>query len=309
MSATPDNSPSYTARDHLLGRLSEALQDAADERSVSDPQYYEELLSDEELLIEEYADGQLSAEDAAAFEALCRVRPDVRDRLACQRALPNILRTSTPRAPVQPRPRVLVMERRRLSVALAASVAILLGGTSLYLNYQLSEQRRIAANREREWQQRDVKQRETIAQLEKQGQTAAPSQQAPTKAPTIQPGNSQEPGPVLASLIIPAFSRGDATILRFTIPAGTGQVELHFNIGSDTDFPSYRVAVEAAGSVIKRATAKPHRVDRYNTVSIRLPVRFKSEQRLQASVSGVRPGQPDELVAGYSFILVHVVQR
>jgi hypothetical protein len=276
---------------------------------VTDPVYYEELVSEEELLIEEYAAGRLSTPDAEAFEAVCRMRPDVRERLACERALPGILASNVPYRTARPRGRIVVMERWRLFTALAASIAAILGGASLYLNYQLSEHRSIAVNREREWQQRDLKQRETIAQLQQQLQTPPQTQPPPKSPPESIPGNSQQTGPLLASLIIPPFSRGDAAIPHFTIPDGVGQVGLHFNIGTDTDFPSYRVVVERRGSVVMRATVKPHIVNRYRTVSVVLPVKFKGEQPLQASVFGMRPAQPDEPVEGYSFILAREVLR
>jgi hypothetical protein len=121
-------------------------------------------------------------------------------------------------------------------------------------------------------------------------------------------GDSRVTAPLLASLIIPSTARSATDIPRFTIPSGTGRVELNFNIGADTDFSAYRVVVEAQGSVVARTKVKSHVVNRFPVVSVMLPVRFTGEQYLQASVFGLT-AQSDELLEAYSFILVRGVRR
>src|ERR1700744_1946260 len=75
----------HSAREHLLGRLPESERDLADEKSITDRVYFESLTAEEQLLIEEYVEGEISPQDRVDFEEQLRIRPELKDRVALER--------------------------------------------------------------------------------------------------------------------------------------------------------------------------------------------------------------------------------
>jgi len=284
----------YSPRDHLLGRLREAELDRADERSISDRAYFEELTAEEQLLIEEYVSGDMSAEDQRDFERQTSIRPELRERVLLER---------------MSRERAFRSRRSsrdtwtRILLPLAASIAIIALGSAFYLQRELVQQRRILAGREHDWQTREAGQRARIAELEALAR-------APEAPPAIAKSvDAQRPGlPVVASFFIKPYTLGEGDEQHFPVPKSSGRVELQFNLGPENRFTAYRIVISKAdGPVVSRMIARPkiivkEKKDKYRVVSASVPTNLAG-QHFEASVAGIAPGKPDEIVASYAFAL------
>ena len=314
------------SRDHLLGRLSEPDERAADERSITDGAYYEELMSEEELLIEEYAAGRLSPEDADDFRRQCSLRPDFRERLALEQALPELgvvsaaeskqaKSTGEPqRAPAIGTQIAVPSRKPRVTpsfplIGLAASMMVVLMGSVIYLAGQLQSERHLAGKRDTEWQKRSDEQQDAISDLQRRIQGSAETGPAPQRSKdTSSPNIPQNPGivgPLLATLLLQPTERGNDVIKELLLPPSGGWVELRLNIGTDSNFDVYRIEVKDHGSVIASSTSRPRILENYRVVSMKLPVPPSGQRSLVALVTGIASGGADMPVGSYSFALKH----
>ena len=283
------NQGDFSAREHVLGLLDEERMERAEERSLSDASYYQEMIAEEQLLVEDFAAGILPEADGAAFEKQLKLRPDLRERVTLERLL-------------RKRPMAQVKQRggARLLLALAASIAVAATAVSAVFWYRLNQTQRLAAEHESEWNSRAQKLRAQIGQLESAARQprATPEDQSRPAVPGRLP-------PVSASFLILAYSRGGDTSeeQRFQAPAAAGQVELRFNIGTDNAFETYRILLRQSGKVVANRLARARKVEGYRVVSITLPAPGAGDQRLEARVSGISPGKPDDPIGSYAFIL------
>jgi len=298
MEGSSENPAAYSPRDHLLGRLAEADQDRADERSVVDARYYEQLIAEEQLLVEEYAAGHLPAGESVAFEAQCVLRPDLRERVAWQKALPEIL--GKPQSSSLPRPVSINSGAKRqfpAYLALAAALVLIMGGLTTYLLFQLEGTRRIAARNEADLQRRDQEQRDTIARLRRD---LGARKIVGSPEPAV--GHLAEP--LLAVVRPPRTFRGETEQQTFAVRPGSGSVKLQFTIDPDSDYKMYRVLIKSDRAVvIANITAPAQLAGEFRVVPA--IIRFGPEvpHHLIAAVSGMRAGAPDLTVATYDFTL------
>ena len=166
MNGKPSSTIRFSARDHLLGRLNESEMEHADELAISDSEYYAALIAEEESLIEGFAESRLSPEDERDFRRMCAKRPDLRERVALERALQQKFRPRRARlfnavvAAVRgdvswPQPRVAGGSGRWCCLALVPA--------AVFVGYRVSEKKREL--NDKEWARKYESQRERVAQL------------------------------------------------------------------------------------------------------------------------------------------------
>ena len=286
----------YSPRDHLLGRTSGDELEGADERSLTNPSYFEALTAEEQLLVEEYVAGKLSPADRRDFEQQLVRRSELRERVVLER-----------------------MSRRRAAVAmpvrggwsrkalpLAAAITLFAIGSSLYYQVKLNGERQLMAAREHEWQARHAAARARVAELEAAARPLAPSG---VPAPSRTDNKSVRPErpvlPIVATFLINPYTRGTSEEPRLAVSGSRGAVELQFNLESENRFALYHVSVETAeGSPVASVTAKTKVVqDQFRVVSATVPSSLASGRHFVATVSGIGAGNREEPLASYAFVL------
>jgi hypothetical protein len=274
------NTPENRARVHLLGRLPEDERDAADRMLITDPAYFDALSAEEQLLVEQYVSGELSARDRRDLEEQAKLRSDLRELIVLERISRRMtvgpVRTDTGWS--------------RMLLPLAASIALAAVGTSIYFGGELIGQKRLLADREHAWQLRDAGQKARIAQMEAQA-----------RIPEV-------PRPMLAvgaSFFVEPYTLGSSDEPRFGVSNGSGRVELQFSIGPENRFAEYRISIQTeSGSPVTEVLAKPQIVrGRYRVVAATVPADLAQGQHFEATVAGIAPGKRDERLARYAFIL------
>src|SRR5262249_20840520 len=126
--------------------------------------------------------------DVIDLRRQCSLRPDLRERLALEEALGRVSALSS-----EPEKAASIREpegspasdglisiprpsRGRTSplllIGVAASLIVILLGSTIYLAGQLRSERRLASQRESEWHKRDDEQRGTIAEFQKHIQSS-----------------------------------------------------------------------------------------------------------------------------------------
>lgn len=79
-------------RRYLLNELSSVQRDQVEQRFFQDPEYFDELATLEEELVDDYARGGLSPEERQRFEKEWIISPERRERVDAAKALFGILR-------------------------------------------------------------------------------------------------------------------------------------------------------------------------------------------------------------------------
>jgi hypothetical protein len=279
----------YSPRDHLLGRPSGDELDGADERSLTDPSYFEALTAEEQLLVEEYVAGKLSPADRRDFEEQLGRRSELQERVVLERM--SRLR-ATVAMPVR-------SGWSRMALPLAAAITLFAVGSVLYYQIKLNGERQLMAAREREWQAR-------VAELEVAARPPAPPVASVPSRTDNKPVRTERPVlPIVATFVINPYTRGDSEESRLAVSGPRGAVELQFNLESENRFALYRVSVKTAeGSPVASVTAKPKVVqDQFRVVSATVPFSLASGRHFVATVSGIGAGNRQEPLASYAFVL------
>ena len=275
----------FSPRDLLLGRLSEEDRDRADERSLSDPCYFESIIAEEQRMVEAYAVDELNAADRHDFERQCSLRPELGQRVLVEQLLRKRTRDRSVRG----------NSWARIALPLAASVAVIAWTAAWHYSTELAQERRVAAVRAGEWKSREAELQARIGQMQ-----PAPHPESSQLPPQIKPVAK-----VLASFLVLPYSRGGnaSEEPRFDVPAGPGLIELQFNIGTDTAFAKYRIRLRQRNGGARTVTARAHIVNSYRVVSATIPNDLTREGHFEATVMGESPGMSAELIESYAFAL------
>lgn len=93
-----------TIRDYLLGRLPEDELAALDEQAVVNSEFYEELLIAEDELVDEYLDEELTPSERESFEKYFLIAPERHQKLIFSKDLKNYLEQNQENAVPEPEP-------------------------------------------------------------------------------------------------------------------------------------------------------------------------------------------------------------
>jgi hypothetical protein len=276
---TSMNDSEQIATRYLLGELTEPEQIALEERYFSDSQLFDQVVSTETELVDNYARGRLSAQARQRFEQSYLAHPERRERLRFAEALAAKLeQIDASEAASKQSVRassgwtrlsslfqgLLQVEQRALAFSLIIVVLFLTLGSLLLLFKarrirqelaQTQAQQTAQEQRERQLQQQLASERtrnqELTAELEK----------ARAQTPPIEPARPESSAPAFVSLLLLASGvRGAETGSAPTliVPSGTPEVRLQLNL-KDNSYQRYQLELRAIGGkeIFSRRQVKP----------------------------------------------------
>jgi hypothetical protein len=269
------NDPEQIATRYLLGELTEPEQTALEEKYFTDPQIFDQVVSAETELVDDYARGRLSPQMRQRFEQAYLAHTQRRERLRFAEALAARLdQVDASGVAAKQSIRVeswwarfsslLLGEQRALAFSMMLVVLFLTLG-SVWLVFkarragqelaQTQAQQAAQEQRERQLQQQLADERtrnqELMAELEK----------ARAEKPQTGPAPPESSAPAFVTLLLFASGiRGTETgsAPALTVPRGTQQVHLQLNL-KDNSYQRYQVELRAIGGqeIFSRRNLKP----------------------------------------------------
>ncbi|MBB5055476.1 hypothetical protein HDF16_000145 [Granulicella aggregans] len=215
-----------TIRSYLLGKIpdEDELSEKFDEKMLLDPYFSEYVGSLEDDLLEEYADGLMTAADSDAMECHFLVPPERQRQLRSVLLMRRLPRLTAAHAGVASRWRgaVLTMPDRRVFLKIAAGLAL---GSSALFFWNQQHERHIA---------------------EEQSQVAMAVQVLP-KASTW----TAAPPTEIATLLLfrPGLSRGREAVPQITMAKSTARLHVSIALTSSLLTNKLRVEAEQGGTV------------------------------------------------------------
>ncbi|MCM3873633.1 MAG: hypothetical protein ND895_23350 [Pyrinomonadaceae bacterium] len=267
--------PEQIATRYLLGELTEREQTALEEKYFTDPQLFDQVVSAETELVDDYARGRLSPQMRQQFEQAYLAHPQRRERLRFAETLAARL-DQVDASGVAAKQSIRVEswwarfsslvqgEQRALAFSMMLVVLFLTLG-SVWLGFkarragqelaQTQAQQAAQEQRERQLQQQladeRTRNRELMAELEK----------ARAEKPQTGPAPPESSAPAFVTLLLFASGiRGTETgsAPALTVPRGTQQVRLQLNL-KDNSYQRYQVQLRAIGGqeIFSRRNLKP----------------------------------------------------
>jgi hypothetical protein len=211
--------PEGTLRNLLLHRLSAEQSERLEERLLLEEQLADQLEAEETDLLDDFARGRLSAEDAARVERYLLASADASRRVAFARALSRIRDPEFP----QVAKRSFSSRLRTPAVALGAAACLLvIGFTVLHL-----------------WQKQNA-------------DRARAGASTTVAAPAIGPQNSSQGKKTLPfAIVLLADKERGGQPPRFAIPSDIQQVEIQCEIPAGSDHAEYHLILsDASGNAV-----------------------------------------------------------
>lgn len=253
---------------YLLGEMTEEEQAQIEERFLTDNEYFEQLLSVEDALIDDYAQGVLTEYERSKVECLllpsrrqARDVDFVKDLISFVSARPAV-ELNTENSMQAERPgklrSLLALLRirntgKRFSIAAGLlSLVIILGMVIWNLALrkkvgQMETQQAVLENRDqvlqRQLEEQENKRNATVKELEDERRKRDQLEQELAALQKYRPVNSSNDIAIL-DLRADSFSRGGGELKIVSISAGLSRLEVRINLGSKGDYKSY-------GAVIK----------------------------------------------------------
>jgi len=254
-----------TVRQYLLGRLAPEDSSQAEERLLTDDNFYQELLAGEDDLIDEYLSGELSAPEQKLFEDFFMTTPERHEKLRFGRGLKKYVNqagavraSATITEPAEPSPSkrgwfsFLPWQNPTLSYSLAAALVVILIGGVIAIIWNVG----------------------------------------------IRP---QPPGRLLAIELTSGLSRGDDQIKTFSVTSAE-TVELDLRIDPSYDYQRYRGVLQTVDGTEKfQEDGAKINSPSGAIVALRIPARLLPPGSYSVKLSGLnRQGQYEDL-GRYSF--------
>ena len=253
---------------YLLGEMTEEEQAQIEERFLTDNEYFEQLLSVEDALIDDYAQGVLTEYERSKVEGLllpsrrqAREVDFVKDLIGFVSARPadglNTQNSIQAERPGKLRSLLALLRIRntgkRFSIAAGLlSIVIILGMVIWNLALrkkvgQMETQQAMLENRDQVLQQQleeqENKRNATVKELEDERRKRDELEQELAALQKYRPVGSSNDIAIL-DLRADSFSRGGGELKTVSISAGLSRLEVRINLGSKGDYKSY-------GAVIK----------------------------------------------------------
>jgi len=292
---------------YLLGDLGEEEQEKVEQRYISDPAFYEQLLAVEDDLIDSYAEGTLTQNQRASFESHFMRSPERQKRVGFAEAwMMYLSRQSTAVAvPVvkEKKPLFKFISPAAWPAALRVSAAALLlivGGwltvevVRLRSQIQQAELQRAALQKEKEDLEREIDEErnrsmELTAQLEQQ--------------PAPKPDQPNQMGHDIVSFFLtPDLLRGTGNEKRSFIPTDAKQVNLELGF-SDDQYERYDVVIATVGGpeIWRKDAGKPQSRNGGKSMRVQVPAALFKTNDYIVNVIGT---DSSDKVARYSFSVV-----
>jgi hypothetical protein len=259
-------------KEYLLGELSEPEQAALEVKYFTDPRIFDQVLSAENELVDNYVRGRLSPQSRERFERYYLAHPKRCERVKFAEALTTRLDQIEGSGPAAKRragrlsrwQRLLVAlrgQRLMFGVSIAAALLVMIGGLWFFIKGRQARQELAQAQaarasqeqREGELTQRERELEQQVASEHSRAEGLAAElehlkrtgQQAPQTAPTP----TSLPAQTFVSLVLPISSvrSGDTgQPPTLVIPPGTVEARLQLKL-KENDYPGYRVSLRQVG--------------------------------------------------------------
>ena len=328
---------------YLLGTLAGAENERLDELSVTDDEFARRLTAAENDLVDAYASGTLSAEEARQFESHYLASPRRREKSRFAHAFraytgaeKKLLAsagvyvalpapgTSVEHRPIpgqrkKPRPWVFPPASSNLRWGLAAASLMMLfvvgylAYSSLLLHQrvdQVQAERAALLEREQTLQQQLADERSAGAETEKQLASVRErlgelEKIAAAEARRAKNDSAANSGSIVA-LTLAAPLRGAGQPPTVQVPAGTKVLAI--TLGLDPgDFSAYDASLKAAGTgqvIWRSGRHKATAKDGSKTLLARLPAGLLKSENYTLDVTGVSAGGTSEMIGSYLFKVV-----
>jgi hypothetical protein len=216
---TMTETPEGTLRNLLLHRLSTEQSERWEERLLLEEQVAEQLEAEENDLLDDFARGRLSADDAERVERYLLASADASRRVAFAKALSRLRASEFPQVAQRSSSSWL----RISAVALGAAACLLMVAlTVLHLSHKQSA-----------------------------GRAGASASTAATSAAASPQNSSQAKQALPFAIVLLADKVRGGQPLRFAIPSDIQQVEIQCEIPAGNAYPEYRMILsEASGSLV-----------------------------------------------------------
>lgn len=294
-----------TIRQYLLGQLAEQERRQFEERLMTDNELFNQVMTAEEELAEEYADGSLASGERKQVERIFLSTPEGREQLNFNIALNKyISEESTQKNAPQPLPAIAPAPRRITFadifrhqmplVAMALAAMMMLAALSAWfvirssrLESQLDQlradqsetQRQIDAlkkDRDNAVQESDRLQKDNQArQDENQALQEERARLAEQLASRVQPGSDTETGIVESEILLPGDPRGSGDIDVIQATPGTKTVRLKLKVPG-IDYRSFRAEIardDGYSTSAPRGALKSNRIGSDTQITIMLPAK------------------------------------
>ena len=292
---------------YLLGDLGEEEQEKVEQRYISDPAFYEQLLAVEDDLIDSYAEGALSQNQRASFESHFMRSPERQKRVGFAEAwMPYVSRQSTTVAVPAAKEKKRILEYLRpaawpLALRVAAAVLLLtVGGwltveiLSLRSQIQQVELQRAVLQKEKEDLERQIDEErnrslELTTQLDQQ--------------PAVKSGQpNQIAHDIVSFFLTPDLVRGTGDAKRNIIPTDAKQVNLELGFNDD-QYERYDVVITSVGGpeIWRKDAGKPELRNGGKSMRVKVPAALFKTNDYIVNVIGT---DSSDKVARYAFSVV-----
>lgn len=318
---------------YLLGSASDEEQRRVEERLMEDSDYYTRILMMEAELADEYVRGQLSTAEQKLFLKNFAAAPERRQQVEFALALREHLLAAEEakaqalkRRPFASRWQAAVgwlglqSPFRALAVTFSALLVVIACGWLIVKVWQ-RQPPRDEANRGLSSQQNPGPAASPTVSIETkqepQQQEARQTEKELTQPAVPQPGNNREaatarnrkpaapPAPVIYSAALqPGLVRGDGTMKKLEVPAGTDLLELRLAL-PQSEYTSYRAVLQSVEGVEVASFERLRALETAGgtTILIRLPVKKLSDNDYALRLSGRSAQGQLESVNTYYFRL------
>ena len=296
---------------YLLGELSEEEQEGVEQRFISDPEFYKQLLTVEDDLIDAYTEGELSQSRRTSFENHFLRSPDRHARVGFAKAFmvyvsrkADATRPITESARRRPLFGFLRFESWPVPLRVAAVVLVILAGAwlateSLRLRNRVQQgelQRAALERKQRELEQQMDEERRHSQELSAQLERERNERDQQTPGQTVP---DQVRSGIVSFLLTPGLVRGTGEAQKRIIPPGAGQVSLQLNF-KEGDYESYVVVISTVvgREVWRKAGLKPQSRNGGKFVVVQVPAGVFATDDYIVTLSGTGS---TEKVAQYFF--------
>lgn len=308
---------------YLLGRLSETERTQVEQVFFANNEYFEQLLSVEDALIDRYSLDDLSPDDRKAFEELLRSSPQEWQELEFTR---DLIKTVSKADSSQKRdalqtdlnfraklvPILARLQARAKAVSTIASLVLLLMlsvsllAWNLYLlprkmraEAELAEAKRINL----EIQRQNIEERERSERVAQElEEEKARNQQAEQLIAQLERSSKDATEIARIELSPDTISRNSGSLKVLNLKTGVSKVQIHLNIEENANYRQYRAVIRSfEGNEIWNSKHLDANEVRRHRLLLVVPANVLSANDYTITLSGVLEGSRATEVADYSF--------
>jgi hypothetical protein len=270
-----ENKEQEAITQYLLGQTSPEDLPELEERLLTDSAFYEELLTVEDELIDDYLRGELSQLDRESFETHFSTAPERQQKVRFGRAFNKYVAAVDAMPEMAPATLAVSEKARDISKPPKPWYSIFLPSQNPILSYSLMTALVLIVG--------------TVSWF---------------GLKNLRNTGSHDPGKVLAITLTPGLTRSDGDIKKISIPGDTGTVRLQLAL-SKNEYAKYRaILLTDEGSEIWSDTLPPDLDGRF--INVNIPAELLKPGEYQVRLSGQSEAGSFEALDRYSFRVIQI---